>query len=89
MPNLYLCAVACEAATVSSPLGTQRLLRVSNAYFVAGIVYEKVAKGPSLWIPVRAAPILKWALYHDDASQMATFLKGPAKQKGWSWEWLP
>lgn len=62
------------------------LLRIITNDFVAGIVYEK--RGIHLWVPVRAAPVLVWALQHRTSKQMGQFLKGPGKRAGWEWEWV-
>jgi len=68
--------------------GTERLLRVIAPHFVAGVIYEKISEDPAIWKPVRAAPILAWVLAHESHENMAAFLKGPAKRKGWRWAWL-
>ena len=67
-----------------------RLLRVTapklkGRAFTAGAIFEKSATG--LWACVKAAPILYW-LVGLPLENIRAFLTGPAKRKGWTYEWV-
>lgn len=71
---------------MSSPVGTEKLLRVVTPRFVAGVVYRK---GEAFWVPVRAAPILGWVMRHENAQQLGRFLNSEnARRNGWRYEWI-
>ena len=56
------------------------ILRISNPYFVAGVVYDERLN------PIAAAPIVRWMLdkTHNDIVKWLNSRR--CKQKGWSYE---
>ncbi len=63
----------------------KRMIRVVAPHFVAGAEFEK---RNGQWVCIRAAPILYW-MKVDPIQNIERFLKGPAKRRGWTYEWLP
>jgi hypothetical protein len=68
----------------------EKLLRVvapaigGSSGFVAGAVFRQ-EEGE--WKLIRCAPVLNW--WKDTTIRgIETYLKGPAKKRGWEYEWL-
>jgi hypothetical protein len=64
-----------------------RLVRVTGPGFCAGAVFARAGVGGE-WRCIAAAPILSWWLW-TPIENIKRFMHGPARRRGWSWEWLP